>query len=91
VVSASPLKITIEQKMTLSKPQLILTRNVTDYEVKMTVDHLTENTEINDVPHKHSYKGKKIFTVHNSLVVGEEVVLIRIQGGQKYLVLDRLK
>lgn len=132
VISASPLKINVEQKMTLNSAQLILTRNVTDYSVNMTVDHTTgtaslnanhghgisgnvsvnssispndnnakitntvqhdlnvEDTKIN-LNHSHSYKGKKAFTVHNSLVQGDEVVLLRMQGGQKYIVLDRVK
>ena len=43
-----------------------------------------------DLTHKHKYKGKKKFTVHNGLKVGESVVLLRMQKGQKFLVLDRL-
>lgn len=86
VTSASPLKILVEQKMTLGEAQLILTRNVTEYKVEMTVEHFTEEA----AAHRHEYKGKKIFTVHNGLVVGDEVILLRQQGGQKYIVADRL-
>lgn len=28
--------------------------------------------------------------IHNSLKVNEKVILLRVQGGQKYLVLDRM-
>jgi len=106
VVSASPLQINIEQKITLEGPQLILTRNVTEYTVEMTVDHMTEDeTEhvhaINDTytgggasqttEHHHGYKGKKRFTVHNALAVGDEVILLQMQGGQKFIVIDRLR
>ncbi len=86
VVSASPLKITVEQKLTLSERQLILTRSVTEYTFEMTVEHFTEKA----AEHLHEYKGRKKFTVHNGLQVGENVVLIRQQGGQKYLVVDRV-
>lgn len=86
VISASPLKINVEQKMTLEAPQLILSRHVTDYIVEMTVDHYTEN----ESGHAHACKGKKKFTVHNGLAVGDEVILLRQQGGQKYLVWDRV-
>lgn len=35
--------------------------------------------------------GEKIqVTVHNGLVVGDTVLLIRQQGGQKYIVVDRV-
>jgi hypothetical protein len=106
VISASPLKITVEQKITLEKVQLVLTRNVTDYHLDMSVAHNTElETEhIHPVidtytgggtsrptQHLHAYKNKKKFLVHNALKVGELVVLVRIQGGQKFLILDRVE
>jgi hypothetical protein len=105
VISASPLKINVEQKMILGSKQLILTRNVTDYAVEMTVDHYTQNeTEhahaVHDTYtnggssdptiHLHAYKGTKVFTVHNGLVNGEKVILLRVPGGQKYVVWDRI-
>lgn len=105
VVSTNPLKINVEQKMTLEAPQLILTRNVTTHTIQMTVDHWTEDeTEhthnIHDTytgggtsdptTHKHAYKGQKTFTVHNELVVGDKVILIREQGGQRFIVIDRI-
>lgn len=118
VVSASPLQISVEQKMTLGMKQLILTRNVTDYTVSMTITHETESaltththdysgnvdsggpgphshgytgtTDPTDLAHIHEYKGTKAFLVHHALKAGERVVLVRLQGGKKFLVLDRL-
>ena len=106
VISADPLKIEVDQKMILEEPQLILTRNVTDYKVEMTVEHETEpetehTHEIKDTytgegeslptDHLHGYKGRKEFTVHNALVVDDEVIMIQVSGGQKFIVLDRLE
>ena len=54
VTNASPLKIQIDQKITLGMAQLVLTR-----------------------------------TVYNLLEQGDEVVLLRQQGGQKYIVIDK--
>lgn len=95
VISTSPLRINIEQKMTLSKAQLVLTRNVTDFDIEMTVDHETGyrsggSGESSFASHNHGYSGKKTFTVHNGLVTGDEVLMIQMQGGQKYIVLDRV-
>lgn len=95
VLSASPLQINIEQKLTLGAKQLILSRNVTDYTVMMTVDHKTEDkaggsNESAFAIHNHDYKGTKAFLAHNALKIGEKVILLRLQGGQKFLVLDRL-
>lgn len=73
VISVNPLKINVEQKLTLTKAQLIMTRNATDFKTNMTINHNTEEV-----------------TVHNSLVVGDKVLLLRLQGGQQYIVWDRL-
>lgn len=85
VTSTSPLQISVEQKKTLTSAQLVLTRNVRDYELEMSVEHITEPTD----GHTHEYKGRKKFIVHNALIIGDRVVLVKMQGGQKYLVLDK--
>lgn len=41
--------------------------------------------------HKHKYVGKKKWTVHLALKTGEKVILLRCDGGQKYIVLDRVE
>lgn len=95
VISAKPLQINVEQKMTLGKKQMILSRHVTDYVSQVTIDWTTEgksggSDEEAFALHDHAIIGKKKITVHNGLVVGDEVILIRQQKGQKYLVLDRI-
>nr|WP_300926108.1 HU family DNA-binding protein [Turicimonas muris] len=80
VISASPLKIQVDQKTILTEKMLILTRNVTDFEVDMSVSHITENRAGGSgdpafASHNHDYKGRKKFKVHNALVKGDEVVL----------------
>ena len=150
VTNISPLQITIEQRLTLDEDFLILTKNVTDHYVDMSVSHSTvsngiaglshshdysgETKEIsidshthnvaNDTgestsseagagstlhkhsysgttnealsnsesatKHSHEYKGKKKIMLHYGLKQGESVLLIKMQGGQKYIVLDRI-
>jgi len=101
VISASPLKIQVDQKSIYTEKMLVLTRNVTDFEVDMTVSHWTEyETEhqhpvttggtATPVSHRHKYKGKKKFKVHNALVTGDWVLLARIQKGKKFVVVDRI-
>ena len=95
VTSASPLKILVEQKMTLGAAQLVLTRNVTDFKTKVTIDWTTGTKsggsgDSSFASHSHSVSGKKDITIHNGLAVGDEVILLKQKGGQKYLVLDRV-
>lgn len=95
VLVEKPLKIKVEQKMELTEPQLVLTKAVTDHYVDIEVSHLTEKREGgHDDPayelHDHEYKGRKKIMIYNGLKVGEKVLLVRFQEGQKFLVLDRV-
>lgn len=119
VVSAEPnLKIDVEQKLTLSEKQLVLTNAVRDYYVKLTTvgetlnqsdgdEHYTEQEGrlttnpvygVSGAPddneafeyHAHAYRGDKWWKVNLKLQVGESVLMLRTDGGQKYIVLDRV-
>ena len=95
VISENPLKIKVDQKLILTSAQLVLTRSVTDYRLSVTVDHSTENTSggsdaASFANHAHAVKGKKEILIHDALKVGEEVVLMQLSGGQKYIVIDRI-
>lgn len=73
VESASPLKIRLDQRTLLDEDFLILTREVKDYTVDMTVEGGTRRT----------------YTVHNALKKGEKCFLLMKQGGNDYIVLCR--
>ena len=95
VTSEFPLAIRIDQKLELTMAQLVLTRNVTDFWTDETVDHLTENRgggagHASFESHNHNYKGRKPFLIHHKLIVGDKVLLLREQGGQRYIVIDRV-
>lgn len=95
VKSVKPLMIMVEQKLPLTEEFLILTYAVKDHWRDMTVDHLTENAfggsgDSAYASHNHGYKGRKPFLIHNDLEVGEHVLLLSMQGGQKFIVLDRV-
>lgn len=104
VISISPLKIKVDQKLILTSAQLVLSRSVTDYRLSVTVDWKTEDhTHTHNISdsytgggsasnetHKHDIVGTKTMTVHGALKVGEEVILMQVSGGQKYIVIDRI-
>lgn len=101
VISANPLKILVEQKMTLGEKQLVLSRNVTDFKTQISAGNIQNYYYTGGTPpdaptapvqselHVHAV-GRIEATVYNGLVVGDEVILMRQQGGQKYVVLDRV-
>jgi fibronectin type 3 domain-containing protein len=83
VTSASPLTIQVEQKLSLTKEFLVLTKNVIDYEAEVEVDWKTDDAT-------HTIKGIKKMKMKNGLKVADKVILVKQQGGQKYLVLDKI-
>lgn len=73
VLSVNPLKINLEQKLTLSESFLIVPEDFTDRKINIVIDDEEKEIEIK-----------------NALKVDDKLILARIQGGQKYLVLSRL-
>ena len=57
VTSARPLKILVEQKLTLGEEQLVLTKAVTDHWVDIEVNHFTVNDNFMNPKHKHGILG----------------------------------
>lgn len=75
VISETPLKIKVDQKLILTERQLVLARDLTDYEIEMEME---------------PYEGRKKFRVYNALKNDEKVIMIQVSGGQKYIVIDRI-
>ncbi len=74
VTSVSPLKVQIDQKLELTAAQLILTNAVRDHSIYFTPDG----------------GEKKKYKLHYGLKAGERVVMLRADGGQKFIILDRV-
>lgn len=72
VTSTSPLKIQVTPKLTLGAANIVLSRSVSKYNVKATINGTTST-----------------ITINNSLAKGDSVILARMQGGNRYLVLDK--
>lgn len=104
VATKDPLSIRLSANHILPAKYLILTNAVKDHKVDIEISWTTEgeqehihgngnngaNTLPSEKPHKHTVKGRKEITVYNGLTDGEKVLLLRIQGGQNYVVVDRI-
>ena len=94
VVSVSPLAIKIDPKLTVPEENIILTKNTSEWTMEMSVDHVTENRAggggmAEFASHNHDYVGRKKYLVHNQLVMGDKVIMLKETGGQRYIALDR--
>ena len=105
VETVNPLTVRVEAKKLLQAEDLILSHLVRDYYVDITVQHSTDsihgawdtshdhpNVGKNVIPidHEHEYTGRKKILIHNALLKGEKVIMIRQEGGQIYYILDRI-
>lgn len=96
VTGVKPLQITTEQKMLLDESFLVLTEAVKDHEHEITViDWQTENAsggggDAAFAAHAHQIVGRKKIIIHNALQMGEKVLLVAMEGGQTFIVVDRI-
>ena len=100
VTKDSPLEITVDQKTILEADDLILCRNVSDYECDVEFSLKTEKLQHNHTgvhgptsvqTLQYEVKNKKKMKVYNALKKDDVVFLIREQGGQRFIVIDRIK
>ncbi len=86
VKSVAPLSIQMVGGFTVSEAALVLTNNVKDHDVEVEIEWDTETAS----SHRHGIKGTKVMKIKKGLKIGEKVLLVRMQGGNKYYVIDRL-
>ncbi len=102
VEKTEPLEIRIDQKQLIKSGYLILTNAVRDYKTKFTFDNpnikqvyttwdMNESSESTENKIAFKEKIQHEVTIYNGLNKGDKVLLLRVQGGQKFIVLDRLE
>lgn len=86
VVSTNPLKVSVEQRMVLDKNFLVLSDRLTRKSTTITVRDNYRNSA-NELVHTE----REIDVVFdNSLKTNDKIILLREQGGQKFIILDKV-
>lgn len=99
VVTAEPLQIEIDQKIRLGANQLALGENMGEMktEAELEIENLEFEMDLEldgkVFQAKAAGKGKMMgkLVVRRKLEEGEEVILTRMQGGQKYILSEKVK
>ena len=86
VTSVSPLKIQITPKLILGAGNLVIAGRLSKQSANCSDSGNTGSAD----GHRHSFSVSTTVTFDNSLKKGDSVILVRIQGGNKYLVLDKV-
>lgn len=94
VVSVNPLKIFVEQKLTLGAEQLVLTKAVTDHWVDIEVSHFTVNDDFMMPDHTHGTPAGEsdtgnLDTKHKHAYKGRKKIMIYngLNTGEKVLLI----
>ena len=75
VTGTDPLQVRLSSQLTLTDRQLLKTSAVRDKTYTVPVPELGADIEV---------------TLDDGLKLGETVLLLRVQGGQKYIIMDRV-
>ncbi|BDR66965.1 phage protein [Clostridium tetani] len=78
VLSIEDFKIKVDQKLILDKDFFIIPESLIRYEVDLKHSHGSNNTAL----------GKLV--IREGLKKGDKVLLLRVQGGQQYVILDKV-
>jgi hypothetical protein len=83
VTKENPLEVNVDQRFTLDADFLIVPESLTAYEVDLKHSHTTSTGQTDEA------LTQKV-VIRKGLKPGDKVLLLRVQGGQKYLILDRV-
>jgi hypothetical protein len=82
VLNAEVLEIKIDQKKILSKEFFIIPESLTRYELDLS--------HIHTVSSESTSSSLSTIVIREGLKQGDIVILLRVQGGQQYIVLDKV-
>ncbi|MDQ0090189.1 hypothetical protein J2T12_003603 [Paenibacillus anaericanus] len=83
ITNTNPLSVTVDQRFELTEDFLIVTEQLTRYEIDLKHKHNTSTEDTNDA------LVNKI-VIREGLNAGDSVLLLRVQGGQRYVVWDKV-
>ncbi|WP_216651773.1 DUF2577 domain-containing protein [Paenibacillus sp. NEAU-GSW1] len=83
IVQTHPLEVSVDQRFTLPEDFLIVPESMTRLELDLTHVHGTGGGVSGE-----ALTGKTV--IRRGLEAGDAVLLLRVQGGQQYIILDRV-
>ncbi|EHQ92131.1 DUF2577 domain-containing protein [Desulfosporosinus youngiae] len=87
ILTISPLSVKVDQRFTLPADFLIVPESLTRYEVDLTHSH--QYTDDGSSRTTATALTTKLI-IRPGLKVGDKVLLLRVQGGQKFVILDKV-
>lgn len=92
VETVQPLSVRVDQRFILTSEFLVVPESLVHYEIDLNHSHKYEDFD-NDVPTTRTTDPAlpvEPTVIRRGLEVGDKLLLLRMQGGQKYVILDRV-
>lgn len=98
VINDNPLEIQIGQKLILDETFLILTSAVKEKKINIQHQHAYQDTSDSGTQTKQTQLAESTqantefaeYEIRAGLKKGDKVILLRIEGGQQFIVLDKV-
>lgn len=92
VSSADPLEVIVDQRFTLPADFLVIPESLIHFEIDLHHSHEYTDDTGNGTITKETKPAlpEKPIVIRRGLESGDKLLLLRMQGGQKYIILDRV-
>lgn len=92
VSSADPLEVIVDQRFTLPADFLVIPESLIHFEINLHHSHeYTDDTGTGTITKETKPAlPEKPIVIRRGLEAGDKLLLLRMQGGQKYIILDRV-
>lgn len=93
VTNIDPLEVIVDQRFTLTADFLIVPESLARLELKLEHTHKYMDTSDSGTTTKTTEKAdyeEPIIILRKGLEIGDNVILLRLTGGQQYIIMDRV-
>jgi hypothetical protein len=92
VETADPLAVRVDQRFTLTAEFLVIPESLIHYELELRHDHQYTDSSDSGTSTKTTVPAlpEDPVVIRRGLEEGDKLLLLRMQGGQKYVIFDRV-
>lgn len=91
VIEKDPLVIKVDQRFDLTADFLIVPESLTPLEINLQHEHQYQDASESGTSTRTTQAAlNEPIVIRRGLEIGDRLILLRVQGGQKYLILDRV-
>ena len=92
VTRIDPLEVTVDQRFAIDADFLIVPENLTRYEIDLRHDQAYADSGESGTAAKMTEPAlpEEPIVIRKGLEAGDRLILLRMQGGQKYLIFDKV-